>query len=64
MNGSAKPVLEINLASVRTKKQAHTLETVKHQYNTNITDLLACTVTRYGTQSHYALPCPSVPPAK
>ena len=37
MNGSVKPVLEINLASVRTEKHAHTLETAKHQHNTNIT---------------------------
>jgi len=55
MNGSVKPVLEINLASVRTEKHAHTLETAKHQHNTNITGLTAHTVTRYGTQSYYAV---------
>jgi hypothetical protein len=41
MNGSVKPVLEINLASVRSKKHAHTLETVKHQHNTIIAGLTA-----------------------
>ena len=48
-------MLEINVPLVRTEKHAKTLETVKHQYNTNITGLIAHTVIKYGTQSCYAV---------